>query len=64
MKCDHATGTAYSGPTTCGRNAKWEWTDPATGARRPLCGIHKRSVDAWYPADLTNVQPIKPARES
>jgi hypothetical protein len=55
MKCDYDTGTAYSGPSTCGRNAKWEWDDPATQKRRPLCGIHKRSVEAKFQGE---VRPI------
>ncbi len=64
MNCDWQTGTAFSRKGTCGRNAKWEWNDPASRKRRPVCGIHKRSVQAWYPAEQTNVQPIAASTES
>lgn len=42
-RCDWQTGTAFTGPRTCGRPAKW--TVDENGQRaRIVCGIHKRSA--------------------
>jgi hypothetical protein len=43
--CDYDTGTAGSGPSKCGKPAKYIWRDPDSGWKdRPVCGTHARSA--------------------
>ena len=44
VPCDYDTGTAGSGPSKCGRPAKFLWADETRGADRPVCGIHARTA--------------------
>lgn len=53
--CDYDTGTASSGPSKCGRPAKFTWADETSGKDRPVCGIHARSVKAKFHGDVTPI---------
>jgi hypothetical protein len=60
--CDYDTGTAFSGPSKCGKTARFLWDDPTARKVRPVCGIHARSIRTkFHGAD--ELTPIKPAKE-
>jgi len=59
--CDYDTGTAFSGPAKCGKTARFWWDDQTSGKKRPVCGVHARSVRSKFGDTLS---PIVTAGEA
>lgn len=62
--CDYDTGTAFSGPSKCGRTAKFLWDDPVARKVRPVCGTHARSVRSKFLPGGGSLTPIEPAKDA
>jgi hypothetical protein len=65
MICGWRTGTAFSGPRTCGKPAKAESRSPST-TNGLVCGVHARSARTWgcEVEDLPGSRTSKSERDS
>jgi len=57
--CDYDTGTAYSGPSKCPRPARFVWDDQAARKKRPVCGVHARSVRSKFGDSVTPIESVR-----
>lgn len=57
--CDYDTGTASSGPSKCGKTARFLWDDVTARKVRPVCGIHARSVRSKFLPGGDSLSPIE-----